>query len=478
MRATGLLRATRKRTHVLSAQTQQAPCDPALAVPERLRVAPADQWATTTSGRFAPDGFSWMQAVCWVHLEDVYRRTRGHGPRKVGETTLRVAAELARLAPCRPGVDYLVGVLKLSERTIQYHLAILRESGLLAYRSKGTRVSGMGGQASEFVWIIPQAFDVALRLVTRACERLVRALKGIGEGGRALMKRLAKMAQKLMRRPRRSRRSGTRSSRSSRCTPMGGSSDSSSSAGGTSLPPESKLELGKRTSPTQKKSKAKARRTLNQTGRRFQLARELIEQVDWLRGCSVPRIAWVVRDVADAGFTVEEVRGWLHFRGETTRVRRASGLLAVLLSGAHKLLDTQDKRDLAVAQWHAAAEAARRHRIQSVRQRSERFDGDWQAPRSVAVQRMVADAIAAAAAPAAPAEALPDLTGPRDLTDEELQVMRQTAWAEFMHGDTALVTSAVEAFGRATAESMYGTDLVQRALRLSGHSALMSLGRR
>ncbi|EGX59182.1 hydroxylase, partial [Streptomyces zinciresistens K42] len=76
------------------------------------------------------------------------------------------------------------------------------------------------------------------------------------------------------------------------------------------------------------------------------------------------------------------------------------------------------------------------------------------------------------------AEALPDLTGPQDLTVEELQVMRQTAWAEFMHGDTALVTSAVEAFGRTTAESMYGTDLVQRALRLTGHSALMSLGRR
>ncbi|MDX3066045.1 MULTISPECIES: helix-turn-helix domain-containing protein [Streptomyces] len=461
---------------MLSAQPLQAPYASA-AVPERVRVAPADQWVSTTSGRFAPDGFSWMQAVCWSYLEDTYRRTRDHGPRKVGETTLRVAAELARLAPCRPGVDFLARVLKLSERTIQYHLAILRESGLLAYRSKGTRVSGEGGQASEFVWIIPQAFDAALHLVTRTCDRLVRALSGIGDEGRALMKRLAKMAQKLLWR-RRSRRSRTRSSGSSRCTPMGGSSDSSSSAGGTSLPPESKLEFGKRTSPTQKKSKAKARRTLNQTGRRFQLARELIEQVDWLRGCSVPRIAWVVRDVADAGFTAEEVRGWLHFRGGSARVRRASGLLAVLLSGAHKVLDTQDKRDLAVAQWHAASEAARRHRIQSVRQRSERFDGDWQAPRSAAVQRMVADAIAATAAPAAPAEALPDLTGPQDLTAEELQVMRQTAWAEFMHGDTALVTSAVEAFGRATAESMYGTDLVQRALRLTGHSALMSLGRR
>ncbi|MEV7887472.1 helix-turn-helix domain-containing protein [Streptomyces sp. NPDC002817] len=463
---------------MLPAQTLQVPCAPTAAVLERLRVAPADQWVSTTSGRFAPDGFSWMQAVCWSHLEDTYRRTRGHGPRKVGVTTLRVAAELARLAPCRPGVDFLARVLKLSERTIQYHLAILRESGLLAYRSKGTRVSGEGGQASEFVWIIPQAFDAALHLVTRACERLVRALKGIGDEGRALMKRLAKMAQKLLSRPRRSGRTRTRPVRSSRCTPMGGSSDGSSSAGSTSLPPESKLEFGKRTSPTQKKPKAKARRTLNQTGRRFQLARELIEQVDWLRGCSLPRIAWVIRDVADAGFSSEEVRGWLHFRGETNRVRRASGLLAVLLNNAHKILDTQDKRDQAVAQWHAATEAARRHRIQSVRRRSERFVGDWEAPRSAAVRRLVAEAITATAAPAAPGEALPDLCGPQDLTVEELQVMRQTAWAEFMHGDTALVTSAVEAFGRATAESMYGTDLVQRALRLTGHSALMSLGRR
>nr|WP_024126501.1 helix-turn-helix domain-containing protein [Streptomyces sp. FR1]AHE39120.1 Hypothetical protein pFRL3_343 [Streptomyces sp. FR1] len=462
---------------MLSAQPPQALCAPA-AVPERVRVAPAGQWVSTTSGRFAPDGFSWMQAVCWSYLEDTYRRTRGHGPRKVGETTLRVAAELARLAPCRPGVDFLARVLKLSERTIQYHLAILRESGLLAYRSKGTRVSGEGGQASEFVWIIPRAFDAALHLVTRTCERLVRALTGIGDEGRALMKRLAKMAQKIMRRPRRSRRSGTRSSRTTRCTPMGGSSDGSSSAGGTSLPPESKLESGKRTSPNPKKSKGKVRRTLNQTGRRFQLARELIQKVDWLRGCSVARIAWVIRDVADAGFSAEEVQAWIHFRGEPTLVRRASGLLATLLNGAHRLLDTQEKRGLAVAQWHAAEEAARRHRIQSVRQRNERFDGDWQAPRSAAVQRMVAEAIAATATPSTPGEALPDLAGPQDLTAEELQVMRQTAWAEFMHGDTSLVTSAVEVFGRDAAESMYGTALVQRVLGLSGHSTLMSLGRR
>ncbi|WP_019061509.1 helix-turn-helix domain-containing protein [Streptomyces prunicolor] len=461
---------------MLSAQPLQTPCaTPAPTVPERLRVAPADQWATTTSGRFAPDGFSWMQAVCWAHLEDAYYRTRGHGPRKVGETTLRVAAELARLAPCRPGVDYLMGVLKLSERTIQYHLSILRESGLLAYRSQGTRVSGEGGQASEFVWVIPRAFDAALHLVTRASEQLVRALKGIGDEGRALMKRLAKMAQKLMRQPRRSR---TRSSRSSRCTPMGGSSDSSSSAGSTSLPPESKLEVGKRTSPTQKNPKAKVRQTLNQTGRRFQLARELIDQVSWLRGCSVPRIAWVVRGVADAGFSAHEVRAWLHFRGETTHVRRASGLLAVLLHRAHELLDTQEKRDLAVDQWHTAAEMARRHRIQSVRGRGERFDGDWEAPRSAAVQRLVAEAIAATAAPAAAGEALPDLAGPQELSAEELQVMRQTARAEFMRGDTALVTSAVEAFGRDTAESMYGPALVHRALRLSRRSTLMSLGHR
>ncbi|CAM5302574.1 hypothetical protein SFUMM280S_10694 [Streptomyces fumanus] len=53
--------------------------------------------------------------------------------------------------------------------------------------------------------------------------------------------------------------------------------------------------------------------------------RELTQEPDWLRGA---RIAWVARNGADAGWTVTDVKGWLHLRGEAARVRRGSGLLA------------------------------------------------------------------------------------------------------------------------------------------------------
>ncbi|MFH0246170.1 winged helix-turn-helix domain-containing protein [Streptomyces sp. HK10] len=456
-------------------------CPTEVTLPAPLYVPAAHQWVSATTGRIAPDGYSWMQAVCWAHIDGTYRATRGHGPQHIGDTTLRVAVELARLAPCRPGIDYLVHVLKLSKRTVQYHLGILREAGLLAYRAKGTRVRGEGGRASEFVWTIPPAFDTALRLTTRTCDRYIRALQGIAEEGRTLMKRLGKMARKLMRRPRRSRAtrpSRTRSRSTTRCTPMEGGSESSSTAGVTPLPPEAKLGHGASKCPAPKKSRNNRRRTLNAVGRRYQLARELVEQVDWLRGCSVARIAWVARDLADAGWSAEEVRAWLHFRGEATHVHRASGLLAVLLRGAERVLGTAAKRADAVNRWREDVEAARRARIRQVRARAERYDGDWQAPRSAAVRRLVAEAFAPRPEAHTAAETLPALDGPQDLTVEELQAMRDAAWAEYMQGDTALVTSAVEAFGRPAAEAMYGLDLVQRALHLSRRSPRMSLTHR
>ncbi|MFI8932489.1 winged helix-turn-helix domain-containing protein [Streptomyces sp. NPDC053474] len=430
-----------------------------------VRVAPAEQWVSTTRGRIAPDGFSWMQAVCWVHHADTYRPARDHGPRKVGDTTLRVAVELARLAPCRPGVDYLARVLRLSRRTVQYHLGILRETGLLAYRLKGTRVRGAGRRASEFVWTIPPSFDTALHLRTRPHGQLIRSLCGIGEQGRRPMKRLAAMAQKLMRR---GRRPGPRS-RSSRCTPMGGTSTGPSPAGSSSNPPESKLARGQHASP---RPTAQTRRPLNTTGRRFQLAGQIVTRVAWLRGSAVPRIAWVIRDLADAGWSVDEVCAWLHLRGRSTNVHRPSGLLAVLLRGAADVLDTPAKREHAVAQWHAAVEAARRHRIQDVRARQERFEGPWRAPRSAAVRRQVTEAVSSIHVAAPRGETVPALTGPQDLTHEDLQVMRQSAWAEVMQGQSALVLAAIEAFGRPTAQSMYGRVLVDRVLTLAARRPL------
>ncbi|MGV4985814.1 transcriptional regulator [Streptomyces sp. NRAIS4] len=476
---------------------------PGLYVPE------ARQWLSTSFGRVAPEGYSWMQGVHWVAGSGLYepRRYRSHGPRSFGPTTVFVAQLLAELSPCRPGIGYLMRRTGLSERAVEYHLQMLRETGLLAWRVRGTRVSGEQAQASEFVLMLPPEFDAALGIRTRKHDQdapaYTRVMVGIAERGREMMAQLAKKAARKVRRPRSktSAKAPTGSTRKgaagasvnvvsggARCTPMGGSADGSFTAGTTSFPPESKLGSGGSKSPSPKKSKAKASgcRKLNAVGRRFQLARELTQELDWLRGCSVPRIAWVARHVADAGWTVTDVRGWLHFRGEAARVRRGSGLLAVLLAGAENILDTPEKRAEAVEQWRGAQEAARRHRIQQVRARTERYESDWQAPTSRAVQREVEAAFAQVREAASGGRhqgqdhVADDQAVESELSAQDLAGLRAAAAGELMRGETTLILSAVDVIGRTAAEGLYGERLVRRALQLENgsRSSLMTYGHR
>ncbi|CAL9672337.1 hypothetical protein SUDANB43_07470 (plasmid) [Streptomyces sp. enrichment culture] len=476
---------------------------PGLFVPE------ASQWLSTSSGRIAGDGYSWMQAVHWVAGSGLYkpRRHRSHGPRSFGPTTVRVAQELAQLFPCRPGIEYLVRRTGLSERSVQNHLQILRETGLLAWIVKGTRVSDGPAQASEFARMIPPEFDAALGIRTvqrdEDAPAYTRAVSGIAEASREQMAKLAKKAARKVRKPR-SKTSSKAPAKASvrgaeqgvvtafsdevRCTPMQVGTSASSTAGTTSLPPESKLASGVSKSPTPKKSKAKAggRRKLNAVGRRFQLARELIQELDWLRGCSVPRIAWVARNVADAGWTVTDVKGWLHLRGEAARVRRGSGLLAVLLAGAETVLDTPQKRADAVEQWRGAQEAARRHRIQQVRARTERYEGDWDAPTSRAVRREVEAAFAQVREAATggrhhdQAPATDDQREPQGLADPQIDQMRAQAQGELMRGETDLIELTVDSMGPEAAERIYGADMMRRARQLASaaRSSLMTITHR
>lgn len=490
---------------------------PVLFVPE------ACQWLSTSAGRVALEGYSWMQAVHWVAGSGLYvpRRYRSHGPRAFGPTTVRIAQELAQLFPCRPGIEYLVRRTGLSERSVEYHLGMLREAGLLAYIVRGTRVRGERAHASEFARMIPPEFDAALGIRTvqhdATAPAYTRVMCGIAETGRELMTKLARKAVRKVGKPRPKASSKASSSASmrgarkgaeqgvvtgvsgeARCTPMQVGSSAGSSAGGTSFPPEEKLASGEAQSPTPKKSTEQAggRRKLNKIGRRFQLAKELVQELDWLRGCSVPRIAWVARGVADAGWTVTDVRAWLHLRGEVARVRRGSGLLAVLLAGAESVLDTPAKRSAAIEQWRGAQEAARRHRIEQVRARAERYDGDWTGPASYRVQQEVAAAVAkvrevANGGPGAGAadawDLLPDTAcapaaepGVKGLEDDVIAQARIEAGQRLMAGDTSLITLAVDAMGREEAEQLYGPALVRRGMQLAygARSSLMTYGHR
>lgn len=471
---------------------------PGLYVPE------ARQWLSASSGRVAPEGYSWMQGVHWVAGSGLYepRRYRSHGPRSFGQTTVFIAQLLSELSPCRPGIEYLMRRTGLTKRAVQSHLQILREAGLLAYIVKGTRQRGGPPQASEFALMLPPEFDAALGIRT-AGEGTGRRVTGIAEFGRKLMAKLAAKAARKVHRPRstmssrtapKAARKGateasvTAVSAESRCTPMGGSSSSVSSAGATSFPPESKLASGGSESPIPEKSKAKgsSRRKLNTVGRRFQLARELTHELGWLRGCSVPRIAWVARTVADAGWTVTEVKAWLHFRGEAAHVRRGSGLLAVLLANAVTVLDTPAKRAEAVARWRGAQEAARRDRIQQVRAQRERFEGDWEAPSSRSVQREVAQAFAQVREVANggrrqdQAPSVGDRCEDPGLNDPQVEEMREQALGELMRGVTDLIDLAVDSMGPEAAEQLYGAELMRRARQLASaaRSSLMTITHR
>jgi len=324
-----------------------------------------------------------MQAVHWIAGSGHYTSAHADGPRTMNQTTLAIAQEISALAECRPGVAYLARKTKVSERSVKYHLRMLREAGLLAYSSKGTRLRGEGNRASVFERTIPVAFDEALGIRTIG-EGATRRPVGIAEEGRKLIGKLAKKAaRKVRRRPSRTPVSGR-----GRCTLMEGGSTGTSSADRTYSPPESKLASGKRESSHQKSVK-RGPRKLNKIGRRYQLAKELIQLVPWLRRASVPRIAWIIRHVADAGWTALEVQAIAEQERpiHADDVRRPSGLLADRLGNLHELYTTPERRQTAVQAWQdSRAQEQARHT--EAAQHADHVHG----PASVTVQGLFREA--------------------------------------------------------------------------------------
>jgi hypothetical protein len=100
---------------------------------------------------------------------------------------------------------------------------------------------------------------------------------------------------------------------------------------------------------------------LNRVGRRYQLAQQLLTQVPWLAGASRARLAWIIRHVADAGWTVLEVQAIAEMGGPLTagNVRRCSGMLAHRLKGVHQLYPTPVLRQRLVADWQESRTAER-----------------------------------------------------------------------------------------------------------------------
>ncbi|MFD7980154.1 transcriptional regulator [Streptomyces sp. NPDC059071] len=436
----------------------QAPSLAAFCVPEPL------QWISTTTGRIAPDAYSWMQAVHWIAGSGLYAPTVTHGP-KWGPTTVAIAQEIAALSECRPSVAYLSRKLGVSERTVQYHLGHLRAAGLLVYQSKGTRLAGRIRLASVYERVIPLEFDEALGIRTvlrdETAPTYTRVPVGIAEESRKTIGALARKAASKIRRKRTKRRVDKSADGRGRCTPMQVGTSTVSPTGSLSLPPESKLASGKKSSPTTKQQKPK-RRVLNRVGRRHQLAAELIASVPWLRNASTPRIAWVVRDVADAGWTVTEVCAFLAL-ADAPAARRPSGMLAHRLKGAHQLWVTAAQRVNGVEAWRRAEEQRRQQRITAVRAERE-AEGEVTHARSAWVQREWAAARSAVVDATGTGEAtehlLEDLRALEDLAREEVQQLR--VWAEQDPG--FILASLASGMSEHDARRLYTNRLVDRSL--------------
>lgn len=422
-------------------------------------MAAARQWASTTPCRIATDPYSWMQAVHWIAGSGIHQPRRG--PR-FGETTVRIAQLLAELTPCRPGIDYLIRRSGLSERTVQYHLAALRDMGLLAYTVRGSRRKGATALASEFTRVIPPVFDEALgiRIVG---EGSARRPVGIAEENRGVIAKLAKLAA----RKRRKTRSKKSRAAGARCTPMQGGYSTGSSAGDTHSPSEKNVASGKSDHPTPKKAK-RGPRTLNKVGRRRQLGSELVRRVPWLAGAHPARVSWVAKDVADAGWTADEVIAWLDNGDAPGIVHRPVGFLANRLKGATAIWADPKRRAHAV-------EAARDSR-RAEQARHTEWDGAWTGPKNPAVQRLVEDACEqmwGLPKPSAPVDELPvDDFQIRieDFTRDEVIDMRAAA-----QRNPDVIRAAIDTIGEPDARRLFTNHMVDQVLngpRLSAFARL------
>lgn len=124
----------------------------------------ADQEIGTTASRRTRRG-DFLRAATWAITQRLHP--------KAGDTTLRVARDLAarlnadgHVAYCR---DTMWRRLGISRRTLERHIAVLRELGLLVWTVHGsrtnTRPAGSGewaGTATIYAAVIPPAWDDAL----------------------------------------------------------------------------------------------------------------------------------------------------------------------------------------------------------------------------------------------------------------------------------------------------------------------------
>ncbi|WP_331738558.1 hypothetical protein [Embleya sp. NBC_00896] len=403
------------------------------------------------------DPVSWLQAVHW----GVDMRLPGFS-----EHTLRIARIMARLTECRPGVAYLRRATGLSERTVYGQLRALRRAGLLVYRAVGGFSDDKQRLAAVYMLVIPPMYDQALgiRIVGEGRER---RMVGIGtQAGRRTIKRLARLTARG-----RGKRRGVRHPRPAtrkRCT-LGFSGPQEISAAGHVSPQDSVVagESGhSNTEGSGNCSTPARRRVQSRVAQRLDLARDLIHRLPWLCRADPKRISWVVREVADRGWTCENVQAWIDVSGGDVAhvVRRPSGFLAARLKGAASVWDTPTRRAQGCEAWQDML-ASRRDRPREWAPEPARSR-----PSSEAL-RLIGEAFAPVSVRASDGDVFDDprLHGvgsdpaePGDLPASLLEEVRAAAAL-----DPDLVLAAHRMVGADYARRLYGDDLYDRAMHVA-----------
>ncbi|PAU46398.1 hypothetical protein CK936_24335 [Streptomyces albireticuli] len=174
------------------------------------------------------------------------------------------------------------------------------------------------------------------------------------------------------------------------------------------------------------------------------LARSLRPLHPWAQHATIPELSWALVDKVAEGWDERSINVWLR---EISPAIRFGCTTAWRPQRPHLYIAAQLRLDA----WM---------REEALRRSSENDEG------SVPNQEFLA-ALATLRASHGVHAVMSPLPGIEALSEDDLIDLRQAARAAYRRGDTALIINAVEELGWSAAGFLYGTGLVDRALRLT-----------
>ncbi|WP_107099008.1 helix-turn-helix domain-containing protein, partial [Streptomyces kanamyceticus] len=260
----------------------------------------AQEISTTTSRRVRRHDF--LRAVQWAIGSGLWPRAN--------HTTARIAEDLARRMNADGHVAYgrlaLAKRLKVSRRTVDRHVALLREIGLLAWVVHGSRTNtrpchlpGWSGTATIYAATAPPAWDTAMGHRIRGSGYQARLVGFTPDGRRLAITDARRRGHSKQAAPIRTH-SRMAFQRTMRDTP---------SCRENPLRPAAKVERGIRTTPRASRSSS-----TSSAAAATAVAAWVRPRVPWTQAESLRRLAFALRPWIEAGLSggeiVDDLSSW------------------------------------------------------------------------------------------------------------------------------------------------------------------------